>query len=395
MLNFQNLFLFISGVRTSSITHELREFFDFPAGESPVKKSAFSQARAKIGVEAFEEMTGILAVHYYELGLGKLFHGRRIVSLDGSSLELPDSKEVWDEYPPISFSDKYANKIPTARFSYLYDSLNGIILNAVLSPWSEGESSHAMRMIPSLLEDDILLLDRGYSSFPIFAACATQGTRFCCRMTTKWNCVKDFLESKKAELVLNLQPPLSAMRELAALDLPPHSIKVRLLRVELENGEIEVLCSNLLDSKLFPVELFKELYHLRWNIEEIYKFLKSRMQIENFSGKSVLSVRQDFFARALSANLLRFAVEPTERSLEEKSSLKKLKNKIKVNMTNAMRVLKKAWSQLVHIPQVLFDAVLERIEKQFALDPTPIRPGRQYSRTTKMRKPKFSPAYKP
>ena len=52
-----------------------------------------------------------------------------------------------------------------------------------------------------------------------------------------------------------------------------------------------------------PVEDFAALYHQRWRIEEPYKQQKQGLQIENFSGKSVESIRQDFFAKQVAHNL--------------------------------------------------------------------------------------------
>jgi len=42
---------------------------------------------------------------------------------------------------------------------------------------------------------------------------------------------------------------------------------------------------------------------LRWGIEENYKRLKQWLEIENFSGKSVLTIKQDFYAKIVAENL--------------------------------------------------------------------------------------------
>jgi IS4 transposase len=53
----------------------------------------------------------------------------------------------------------------------------------------------------------------------------------------------------------------------------------------------------LLDTQRYPVQALKALYHTRWQIEEGYKRQKCWLEIENFSGKSVRSVQQDYHAR--------------------------------------------------------------------------------------------------
>jgi hypothetical protein len=64
-----------------------------------------------------------------------------------------------------------------------------------------------------------------------------------------------------------------------------------------------VLATSLLDETAFPTHLFKDLYHLRWGIEEQYKRAKCRVEIENFSGRTAQSVRQDFYAKIFAMNL--------------------------------------------------------------------------------------------
>jgi hypothetical protein len=58
-----------------------------------------------------------------------------------------------------------------------------------------------------------------------------------------------------------------------------------------------VLCTSLTDCEKYKYKEFEELYHYRWNEEEAYKLLKNRIEIENFSGKTACSVKQDFLQK--------------------------------------------------------------------------------------------------
>ncbi len=82
--------------------------------------------------------------------------------------------------------------------------------------------------------------------------------------------------------------------------MPTQFLRHRLVRVELADGEVEVLVTNLMDEEAFPASEFKALYPLRWGAEENYKRIKQWVEIENFSDKSVLSVIQDFYANVLT-----------------------------------------------------------------------------------------------
>ena len=74
------------------------------------------------------------------------------------------------------------------------------------------------------------------------------------------------------------------------------TLKIRLLRITLNGGGIEVLATSLLDSKHYGNEVFKELYFKRWKIETYYDELKNKLKIEEFSGYSNQSILQDFYS---------------------------------------------------------------------------------------------------
>ncbi|MBK8699188.1 MAG: transposase [Saprospiraceae bacterium] len=59
----------------------------------------------------------------------------------------------------------------------------------------------------------------------------------------------------------------------------------------------------IIGSELYLYEEFKELYHLRWNVEEVYKLLKSRVEIEQFTGRTSRSIYQDFYAKIFMMTL--------------------------------------------------------------------------------------------
>ena len=80
-----------------------------------------------------------------------------------------------------------------------------------------------------------------------------------------------------------------------------------------------MLVTSLLDESTYPSEVFKELYHLRWGIEGFYALLKERLNLENFSGKSAISVRQDFYAAIFIAGLESILTQEADLKLAKKS----------------------------------------------------------------------------
>ncbi|MDR3170509.1 MAG: hypothetical protein LBU17_02645 [Treponema sp.] len=55
--------------------------------------------------------------------------------------------------------------------------------------------------------------------------------------------------------------------------------------------------------KQYSVAEFKRLYFKRWPIETKYNELKKKLEIENFSGRIVDNIRQDFYAAMTIDNI--------------------------------------------------------------------------------------------
>ncbi len=97
-------------------------------------------------------------------------------------------------------------------------------------------------------------------------------------------------------------------------------------------GKVQILFTSLVDTRCYPIKIFADLYHSRWVVEENYKAVKCRMVLGNFTGKSPLSVYQDFHAKIFAKNLVaviafavKQAVEKTRQSLTEVPSKVKTK----------------------------------------------------------------------
>jgi IS4 transposase len=73
-----------------------------------------------------------------------------------------------------------------------------------------------------------------------------------------------------------------------------------------------------MDPVEYEASLFKALYHLRWGIEENYKRLKQWVEIENFSGKSALSVKQDFYAKIIASNLTSLMALAAQKEVDKR-----------------------------------------------------------------------------
>jgi len=160
-----------------------------------------------------------------------------------------------------------------------------------MKPLNTSERNCAEKRLAFSTQKDFILYDRGYTGFWFYTHHIKHNLSLCIRAKTNQDVVvRDFIFSGKKEALVTFHPGKQALRICKEKGLSVKPITLRLIRVDLPN-EAEVLITNLIDSLEFDVSLFKTLYHLRWGIEENYKRLKQWIEIENFSGKSALSVK--------------------------------------------------------------------------------------------------------
>jgi hypothetical protein len=307
-----------------------------------VTKGAFTQARSKLKPEAFKEINDVACASFYAGAPYRKWYGHRLLCVDGSRLHLPNHPTVREEFGEYLVGRNGNTPVSMALISLLYDPLNLLTIDSQIGSWSESEQEHLLRHAEKLQAGDLLLCDRGYPSIYLFYLLRRLRVEFCFRMKEDWWLpVRSFIQSGQKEMIIELTLPKKDINKTYGDTFKEEvPVRCRLVLIELENGEKEVLCTSLMDTQAFPHELFKGLYHLRWGIEEGYKLLKERLDMENFSGKTAKAVKQDFYAKVLMMTLcaaLSFPIEEKVRqeSLREKKNNQR-KHEKKLNHTSAL-----------------------------------------------------------
>lgn len=388
-LPFVVVVMFLLNLIKRSLQDELDEFFNLAGGEEvatrKVTKSAFSQARKKLKAGAFIELNTVQVKYFYDHFSYQTWQGYRLLAVDGSTNQLPITPEIVAHFG-------LWRSVPVARVSQLFDVLNKVTVDALIGPKAIGEREFAANHFNHIGSDDLVLMDRGYPAFWLLALIRLKEAHFCVRMPAGvWGVVDQFLASGLNEQLIDLQPAQTARQECQARDLPLKPLPVRLVRIDLDQGAVEVLLTSLLDPVTHPHSVFKELYHRRWPVEEDYKVMKPRLEIENWSGKSKLAIYQDFHAKVFTKNLTAILAHPAQQLVKLQSQHKKYTYQI--NFTQALSKMKDTVvllfqrANLSNILSCLWQVMTQTIE--------PIRPGRTYPRSKPIRPRKFSMAYKP
>jgi len=334
----------------------------------PASKQAFSQARSKIQPEAFKQLheDGI-RVNYTQAPKRGLWKTYRIIACDGSTLRIPDSEELETEFGRYPGKGEAGHFPVMARISEYTDITTKLVLSGRIEAYNISEEKLAQEQLEELVprmrtlgqSNMLFVYDRGYPSERFIDQHIRLNVDFLFRLPKDFN--KAVSEISKWE---------DEEGFIAREGWPI----LRLVKIPLSTGEIELLLTTLTD-KSFTLEDLSEVYQGRWtSMEEGYKKQKIMMQLENFSGKTVTAIRQEYWSTLVVANLLEMGCIQIEGYWIPGNLPKK-----HVNRSVLFGSMRDATIQVIlgMIPLSEYQKRSDEISRRNMLK---LRPGRNYSR---------------
>ena len=319
---------------------------------STYTKQSFSEARQKLSPEAFKILNNGFVQKYYEDNDFKKYKGYRLLAVDGSCIEIPNTEELKKHYG-CAGNNNAKHKAARAQSSTLYDLENGLVLSSVLDRYDDSERELAMKNIDEFEglnqgeTRDLMLFDRGYPSIEFIMYLNDKGTKFL--MRTPASFFKEVNNTKTQDEIVKIEitKDRSRWNRRRGKCMPEGTaIKLRVLKVVLDTGEIETLITNLDENEL-KYEESKELYSKRWGIETKFDELKNKFQIENFSGVKPIIVEQDFYATLLLSNIASIFEQEAHEEIKEKNAKKNLKYEYKINKNILIGKLKDSFIEML------------------------------------------------
>lgn len=194
------------------------------------------------------------------------------------------------------YSNQSERKLARAMVSVIYDAQNDLILESKICNWKTAERDVAKELIECLenkeYENDLIIFDKGYPSKDFISFLDKKGLKYLIRINrNKFS--TQFDNASKADQTVHIK-------------YKGKILYVRVINIVLKTGEIEKLITNVYDES-FIIEDFKELYFKRWGVEIKYNQLKSRYELENFSGSKPIAVMQDFYSAIYLSNMMALA----------------------------------------------------------------------------------------
>lgn len=356
----------------------LNAFFDtHKGGQIAYSKQAFSKGRQRIKPEAFRALFQSVVGKFYEEAELTSWKGYQLFGIDGTRLNLPCTTELAELYG--TQTSQGAPQVQ-ALVSCVYDLLHGIIVDTRFERCNSSEREAAKAMITSFqlknVSDPVFIMDRGYPSAELIDAIVTAGHKFIMRCST------EFLRSMKLPEQDN-----TFEHKFAKLK---HTLKLRVLKIQLPNGTTEYLATNLFDASI-SLDDFKWAYRKRWGIETKYNDVKNKLEIENFTGYSPVAILQDFYATMFLANLA--GVLEYDLHEEIKAAHAKPENRYAYRMNLAMTI-SETKRTVVAMLSTSSKLKRERLYAQMTIRLTkavvPVRPNRSTERIKKHKSMKYS-----
>ena len=360
-LSFCNTVVLIIQKSVKSLQVRLNEFVScFACSSETISASALSQARLKLNPDALKELSEDVVRFAYQDGDYKTFHGYELLGVDGSSVYLPPSDSVH-----IHFGLQNSGSTQlycTGQWMCIYDCLNRMLVASSLEKAVyEVDALHSLIKNQKLTTNPLLVMDRGFNSYDNMPQLNKLGMKFVIRLPK--NSFKEaremFADNQCHDRVVNISKNAKGGAD---------SLNIRLIRIELSTGETELLATNVFE---IGYEKFQELYNLRWQEETYFLLVKERLSLENFTGKSLIAVYQDFWSTVFLSNLESFLIEPAQDILSSRET----KNPQKVNNAVAFGAIKDNALDLFN-SGASTDDLLEKLTKLFLTNPVQCRKNR-------------------
>jgi hypothetical protein len=303
--------------------------------------SGISQARTRLGWEPLrllhDELVKPIAVAATR---GAWYRGWRLVSLDGSTMDVADEQGNEEAFGRPGAS-RGTSAYPQFRFVSLVESGTHVLFGTRMGSYATGENTLATDVLGALDSGMLCLADRGFFGFEMWQqALATQAQLLWrCRKNMRFACEQRLADGS----YLSRTYPSERDRRQQSNSIPVRVIEYRLQGVA-DAEPIYRLVTSVLDAQQAPADELAALYHERWEIETALDELKTHLRGARIvlRSKTAELVRQEFYGLLMA----HFAV----RALMHEAALKANVDPDRLSFLHAVRVVRRKLPAFNAIP---------------------------------------------
>ena len=304
-------------------------------------KSGISQARTRLGWEPLKQLHDeIVQPIAVAATRGAWFRRWRLVSLDGSTLDVADQKANAQAFGRPGAS-RGTSAYPQLRFVSLVENGTHVLFGTQTGAYRTGETTLAKSVLPGLRAGMLCLADRLFFGFALWKQALGSGAHLLWRVKTnaRLPCEKRLADGSYLSTVY----PSAKDRRRRSNGILVRVIEYRLHAVPGAEA-IYRLVTNILDPKRAPAEELAALYHERWEIETALDELKTHLRGAKIvlRSKTPDLVRQEFYGFMLA----HFAI----RGLMHEAALTANEDPDQLSFLHAVRVVRRKLTTFHAIP---------------------------------------------
>ena len=383
-LNFEMTIKNVICMETGSLKDELLKLNDYSV-DTPTA-SAFVQARSKIRVDAFKILFDRFNDKTHK---DKLFKGYRLLAIDGS--ELPIDNTIYDEETTELRYGTNAKAYSAYHLNASYDLLECTYDDLIIQGEAKKNENDAFYQLVDRYKGKkaIFMADRNYESYNGFEHVVQSRNHYLIR-------VKDI--QSKSSITQSLGPfpddefdidvfrmltlkqtnmikacpqiykfiPSKMRFDFMSKENPWHEFNCRVVRFKITDDTYECIITNL-DREEFSIDDIKDLYHMRWGIENSFRELKYAIGLNALHSKKRKLIQQEIYARMILYNFCQRIVQEIKIPKKDKR-----KYEYQVNFTRSFHILRHFLNKK--------GGETPPVDHLIAKEILPIRPGRSNTR---------------
>jgi hypothetical protein len=303
--------------------------------------SGISQARTRLGWEPLrqlhDELVRPLATPDTR---GAWYRQWRLVSLDGSTLDVPDTKANAEAFGR-PHNHKGEGGFPQIRFVSLGENGTHVLFGSRMGECRRSEFALAEELLPALSKGMLCMADRLFLSCRLWTKARANGADLLWRASKSFPlpCFERFSDGSYRSV---LYPNTSDRRR------ERNGVPVRVMEYLLPGvagaEPLYRLVTSIVDPEQAPAQELAALYHDRWELETAFDELKTHLRGARIvlRSKTPDLVRQEFYGLMLT----HFAI----RGLMHEAALHADEDPDRLSFTHTVRILRRRLPQFGAIP---------------------------------------------
>ena len=297
-------------------------------------KSAISQARSNLGSKVmqvlYEDCVKPIATSNTK---GDWYKEKRLVCLDGSTLDIPDEEVNKKEFGhPTTVDDKYI--FPQIRFVSLAEAGTHVLFATAMGKYNTNEQVLAREVVPQLNSEMVCLADRGFFSYELWKKAHETGASLIWRARSDLilRVVRALKDGSYISYVKPRRPANS--KEL----IPVRVVEYEIQGIEKDPVRYRII-TNFMDEKEVPALDIAKLYHERWEIETIFDEFKAHLIGKRtvLRSKTPELIKQEFYGLLLA----HYAI----REIMHEAALEGDKDPDRLSYTHSLNIIRRKLPQ--------------------------------------------------